>query len=154
MPLAVVEIRKNLCQGKCDVDPTDPCASCPNGHWGRYTVQGCEGGIRPTVEEPQLRIGSTFRPGEIFSLVIFKITGQKTANCGICGQRKMQMNRWGWWGCWKNRKVLTGWLIEEAKKRGHDINEDSALSLLKAALKETRLLTYSNSAITNPQQRR
>jgi hypothetical protein len=42
IPENVVRIRQNLCRGRCNVDPTDPCAICPNGHWGRYTNKDCE----------------------------------------------------------------------------------------------------------------
>lgn len=80
-----------------------------------------------------------FSPGEIFSLVIFKITGKRTGACGVCGQRKLQMNKWGWWGCWKNRKTIIDWLCQEAKKRGHSVEEADVWVLFKAAFREMRV---------------
>jgi hypothetical protein len=79
-----------------------------------------------------------FQPGAVFSTVIFKITGQHTANCGVCGRRKAQMNKWGWLGCLrpKNRKTIIGWLCEEAGKRGHQIDGSKMLALFKAAIRE------------------
>ncbi len=162
-PETVVQIRRDICRrSKCphfgSLNFNDACAACPEGHWGRYEMAGCEDKNRvvPDAEivtsTPQ--INGSLRPGSLLSSLIFKITGQSTKSCGICGARMAMMNKNGWWWCWKNRKMIIGWLIEEAKKRGRDINEASALSLLKAALKETRLLTPTKSAITNPQQRR
>ena len=43
IPKSVVRLRQNLCQGKCDVDANDPCARCPNGHWGQYVLSKCPG---------------------------------------------------------------------------------------------------------------
>jgi len=80
---------------------------------------------------PELR-----HPGDLLSVIIFRITGQYAANCGVCGQRKAKMNRWGWIGCWKNRKEIIGWLILEAAKRGHQITEVSMFELLKVAFFE------------------
>lgn len=77
-------------------------------------------------------------PGDLFALIIFKITGQHTANCGVCGRRKKQMNEWGWLGCWRNRKTIIAWLCEEAAKRGHKIDKASMTVLFKAAWKELK----------------
>lgn len=78
------------------------------------------------------------RAGNLFSIVIFKITGKSAKSCGRCGKRMRQMNDWGWWGCWKNRNIIIGWLIEEARARGHEIDKGLVLSLFKAAFKELR----------------
>jgi hypothetical protein len=51
IPKSVVRIRQNLCRGKCDVDANDPCAKCPNGHWGPYALSGCPG-AKIFVETP------------------------------------------------------------------------------------------------------
>lgn len=45
MPYEVVEIRHELCN--CEgVNHADPCAACPNGHFGRYEQTGCEDGTQ------------------------------------------------------------------------------------------------------------
>jgi len=91
------------------------------------------------VERSALSVGRSLRsPGDIFGIVIHKITGQRTANCGECGRRKAQMNKWGWLGCLrpKNRKQIIDWLCEEAAKRGHEIDGNQMLALFKAAIKE------------------
>lgn len=150
-PQRVVRIHRRLCeQAKCPlldkINYNDPCVGCPEGHFGQYVSAGCEdvghasrlpSGNRdglPTTET------SILKPGDLFGLVIFKITSQRTANCGICGQRKAQMNRWGWLGCLRprNRKIIVGWICGEAAKRGHLIEEGSAFDLFKAAFRELR----------------
>lgn len=88
-------------------------------------------------EEPRSLVP---RPGDAFSFVILKITGQPTTNCGKCGLRKNQMNAWGWIGCLKpvNFKVIKGWIVEEARARGHEITDRQVTGLLRAAFKELR----------------
>jgi hypothetical protein len=77
------------------------------------------------------------KPGDILALAIRKTTG--TGPCpNKCRARIAQMNEWGWWKCWLNRKTIAGWLSEEAARRGHQITDDSALDFLKAAFKELR----------------
>lgn len=78
------------------------------------------------------------QPGSIFAMVINKITRKSAATCGKCGQRMRQMNQWGWWNCWINRTTIVTWLVDEAKKRGHDITDHEVLSLFKAAFREMR----------------
>jgi hypothetical protein len=139
IPKTVIEIRRGLCQSKCDVDPTDPCAACPNGHWGRYQALGCDD---PNHVIPSSQIigrpsnPSRVQPGSLLSAVIFKITGKRA--CGACSARMRTMNENGWWWCWKNRATIVGWLVEEAKKRGHEIDENAVLGLFKAAFKESK----------------
>lgn len=144
-PAEVAAIHREICkQAKCDqldkLNYSDPCAACPNGHWGRCGCDpertiptGLADTTAPTLE-PRRR--STLQPGAIFSLVIYKITGQRTSNCGLCGSRKNQMNQLGWLGCWKNRKIIIGWLVDEARKRGHVIDQQTVFALFTAAIKE------------------
>lgn len=76
-------------------------------------------------------------PGNLFSIVIFKITGQRAGGCkSDCPARMRQMNEWGWWKCWKNRNTIIGWLVKEARARGHEIDRATVLALFKAAFKE------------------
>jgi hypothetical protein len=48
------------------------------------------------------------------------------------------MNSWGWWGCWRNRAIIIGWLCEEAARRGHPVTPGDMGDLLRAAFKELR----------------
>lgn len=77
------------------------------------------------------------KPGDLLARIIKKITGETGGRCA-CNAHKAQMNKWGWWGCWRERKTIIGWLCEEAAKRGHPIDKASAMALFKAALKELR----------------
>lgn len=80
---------------------------------------------------------SYLKPGDLFSIVILKITGAGPCP-NQCRERIAQMNDWGWWKCWRNRKTIATWLAEEARRRGHQITDSSALDLFRAAFKELR----------------
>lgn len=138
----VARIHRRLCaQAKCrflaTLNYNDPCIGCPEGHFGPYQRAGCPEDEKPIIKLP-LKPDSLLKPGDLFGTIIFKITGQRTAHCGVCGTRKAQMNIWGWWGCWRKRKTIIGWLIEEARKRGHSVDEQNVADLFKAAIKELR----------------
>jgi len=76
-------------------------------------------------------------PGTVFSRLIKKVTGEQP--CPVkCRERVQLMNQWGWWKCWRERKTIAGWIAEEARKRGHAIDESNALEILMAAFKELR----------------
>src|SRR5205823_5941004 len=76
------------------------------------------------------------QPGYLFSSIIHKVTGRSALTCGVCGQRMKKMNDWGWWGCWKHRQEILGWLSEAAADRGHNISNAQAWSLFRAAWRE------------------
>jgi hypothetical protein len=78
------------------------------------------------------------QPGHMFSLVISKITGRYAVTCGRCMERMGQMNRWGWWGCWRNRETIVNWMLDEAAGRGHRVSREHVFSLFQAALHEIR----------------
>lgn len=78
------------------------------------------------------------QPGHMFSLVISKITGRYAVTCGRCMERMGQMNRWGWWGCWRNRETIVGWMTDEAAGRGHRVDRAHVFSLFQVALREIR----------------
>ena len=142
-PQRVADIHRGLCESaRCPhletLNYNDPCIGCPEGHFGPYMIQGCDG---PRNVDARLQSSPVVRlpkPGDVFSTIIFQLTGQRTANCGVCGERKRQMNEWRWWGCCKNRKVIVGWLVEEARKRGHEIDNRAMYGLFVAAVKEVR----------------
>lgn len=77
-----------------------------------------------------------FGPGLVLAVVIKQVTGEPA--CAACLSRASQMNEWGWIKCWKKRKTIEGWLIEEAAKRGIKVAKKRASSLLAAAFREYR----------------
>lgn len=86
MPPEVIEIRRELCN--CEgVNHADPCAACPNGHFGRYEQTGCDDGTQKTglgnivaaVAQPVAR-------------TIDRILGTNVANCGGCKQMQTNLN--------------------------------------------------------------
>jgi hypothetical protein len=89
---------------------------------------------QPAVSAPT----SIVRPGDVFSMVIFKITGVQSSKCGVCIRRVQQMNVWGWWRCWRNRSTIIGWLCEEAAKRKYPVTKASVMTLFKLAFSELR----------------
>lgn len=75
-------------------------------------------------------------PGEIMAYIIRQITGERM--CPRCRTRVNWMNEAGWKECWKQRKMIVGWIVEEAKERGYDVKDKAASALLKAAFTEYR----------------
>jgi len=146
----VTDIHRRLCESaRCPhldtLNYSDPCIGCPEGHFGPYMGKGCDGPQIMGAPEftPKGALKGTFpvrlpKPGDMFSMIILKLTGQRTANCGVCGERKRQMNEWRWWGCWKHRHVIVGWMVEEARKRGHEIDNRAMYGLFVSAVKEVR----------------
>lgn len=87
---------------------------------------------------PRRTVRAWYWPGSVLKVAIRLVTGeQPSSGCG-CTDRAEQMNAWGWWGCWKQRKTIAGWLVEEARQRGHTLEADKALPLLLAAWREVR----------------
>lgn len=86
-------------------------------------------------ENTAFSLWKLFSPGDFLGILIFKISGQLPSNCS-CNERKAQMNGWGWWGSWKNRKKIAMWLMEEARKRGMMASEDSVKALIHVGFKE------------------
>src|SRR5882724_4126338 len=77
----------------------------------------------------------SLKAGDLFAIIIRKITG--AAPCpNKCRERNAQMNKSGWFWCWRNRATIAGWLADEARWRGHTITDAAALDLLRAAFKE------------------
>ena len=71
-----------------------------------------------------------------------KTVGQTTLDHGgcvlTCRAHMQQMNEWGWWKCWRNRKTIAAWLAQAARHRGHQVDQARAIDLLKAAFRELR----------------
>lgn len=75
IPKEVIQIRGEICRSKnCPhkIDYADPCASCPEGHWGRYSAH-CEQQKSTTHE-----IIETAKPVPIARFV------NKDKNCKTC----------------------------------------------------------------------
>lgn len=141
-PPEVAEIHRSICEsGQCEfldrIDYTDPCAFCPNGHFGRHEQTGCKESAQDLSQRaPLKKRGPSMRaPGDVLAYVIWKVTGEMVGFCGACGDRVQKMNLWGWPGCMARKEEIIGWLIEEAGKRGHKITKRRVVSLLAAALK-------------------
>jgi len=77
-------------------------------------------------------------PGSLLTTAIRLITGEEPGPACKCKARAEKMNEWGWLGCARNRATIAEWLVDEARKRNHEIDERKALSLFKAAWKEIR----------------
>ena len=72
-------------------------------------------------------------PGDMLAVAIKQLTG--IAPCSRCRARQHQMNRWGWWGCWRNRSTIAEWLLQEARARGIATTEDGIMRLLLKTFK-------------------
>lgn len=70
--------------------------------------------------------------------MIWKSTGIIPAGDCSCNQRAAQMDAWGWVKTWWNRETVYEWLVEEAAKRGRQIDRAAFWPLLKAGFKEWR----------------
>jgi hypothetical protein len=83
-------------------------------------------------DEPKI-----LQPGDMLARLIERMIGEVPGDCA-CSSRQEQMNQWGWWGCWKHRNDIIGWLCEEAANRGHETEPVGARALFVAVLKELR----------------
>ena len=95
--------------------------------------------IRTPQQAPQTpATPSIMRPGDVLAWAIQHVTGKPAATCGTCAVHVRTMNEKGWLWCVRNRATVTQWLIEGAKRRGHEINKGDALAMLKVAVKEIK----------------
>ena len=149
VPLTIASSRRVMAKGKAanflaDWDHTDACATCPKGHGQHFVVQKVRKerrspASRPCLLQAEISLGrQTCSTRPSISTIIFQITSQRTADCGIGGARKERMNDRHLFDCWRNRKTIAAWLIEEARRRGYPIAENSALDPVKAAFNEVR----------------
>lgn len=77
-----------------------------------------------------------FGPGKVFMDLIHLITGVTPGPKCKCLTRARQMNEWGWMGCLAHQQEIVGWLVIEARNRGHSIGEHEVQSLFVAAFRE------------------
>lgn len=92
-------------------------------------------------------------PGSLLTRIISDVTGETgTAQCR-CVERRRAMNSWGWVGCWRRRRQIVGWIVEEARRRGHDVRGNHVLQLLKAAVREALSRRQSVQAAFRPPRR-
>jgi hypothetical protein len=149
----VSELRREICaRERCEfldtINYADNCSACPNGHFGRYSDEGCKDLTRvippafefsqPTGNSDGAREARVVlnEPGDLLAFVIHKLTG--AIPCGDCLGRKQQMNEWGWIGCMRNHRTIVKWLSEEAERRGHKTDQASIFQLFRVALREAR----------------
>lgn len=92
MPQGVIQVRIDCCrQAGCkhELDYADPCAQCPDGHWGRYSMD-CA-----SVEKPSLGLG------DIVEIVAKPIARALNLPC-LDGQGNLKPGS----GCAKRRDYL------------------------------------------------
>lgn len=90
-----------------------------------------------------------FGPGSLLHSIIHRITGEQPTTlvekvdpndpkppCQ-CQSRMQQMDVWGWKGCWEHRDEICGWLAENAKRLGYDV-EPNLPALTRLALKTAK----------------
>lgn len=85
------------------------------------------------------------RPGDVLARIIKSATGidansvDPTTGKRSCRCKHLQaeMDRWGWWGCWRNRQKIVEHLAAEAAKRGLAVSPSLA-SLIWAGVREWR----------------
>jgi hypothetical protein len=95
-PPEVAQIHREICEREeCryrkKLNYDDPCAACPNGHWGRYEIAACDDPKRKVPRKRGDRIAAIAQP---IARVIDKITGGKThvSTCGGCKQMQKDLN--------------------------------------------------------------
>lgn len=94
---------------------------------------GQRGAVASGVSQP---VVSSSGSGSLLHWALKDLAGQDvSAGCG-CGARIAEMNSRGYWWCWKNRKVIMGWLQEEAVKRGIQVDDSRLSSIIKAGFRE------------------
>lgn len=90
-PFIVAQIHREICQSaKCEyldkVNYTDPCSSCPNGHFGQYEQTGCDDTIRGLGDLVAIGI-------QPIASAIDKVFGTTIKTCGGCKKRQEKLNQ-------------------------------------------------------------
>jgi hypothetical protein len=88
------------------------------------------------AESPQAH--SKFSPGDVAKYIISKLGLGDAERCSECRAFQWQMNRWGWWQCWKRRKNILAWFVTKARAKGVVVDEESFYRLFKAGAKFAR----------------
>lgn len=124
-PEDIAEIQRSIClRAKCEhiatLNPLDPCAECPDGHWGRYATN-CDG-VAPMMLPPTIMTIAKSAAGALGAVLkhgIEQVSDEEQARrlgiCGECphliqGRSKKEEGRCGKCGChlnWKTR--LEAW---------------------------------------------
>lgn len=93
------------------------------------------GFVRLTVPTKILHPKLSNGPGDLIA-IITKQLKFSVGGCGTCEAYRQQMNKWGWWGCWKKREQITKWLVSKAKEKNINIANETMMGLFKTAIKE------------------
>jgi hypothetical protein len=100
--------------------------------------EGYEPGAEPTVHAGR---PDGYRnpkgPGRLLASLIHTLTGQQP--CDACLTMAYQMDEWGWWGCWKNRKLIKEHLLAQCKERGLECSDSLVESAVRQALRGVKL---------------
>lgn len=159
----IVKIREracHTCKNQCDeyksgsINHRDPLASCPLRVWP--AVEAVEAPVAPSGEVPpagmEIEPMLGHQPGAVLKWAIWKLTGVRA--CGQCSDRSRQMDRWGWVGCWRNRKKIIGWLIHEARARDQELTQKAAGELILSAFKQFNFIEPRKKQPRAPSVRR
>lgn len=94
-PIQVARIHKRICENancrfRDKLDYEDECASCPNGHWGRYNDINCDKAKRPLKRSG---LGDKVEKiAQPIARVIDAVLGTRVEGCGGCKQMKNDLN--------------------------------------------------------------
>jgi hypothetical protein len=91
-PPEVAQIHREICEREnCEyldkIDYADPCAFCPNGHFGRYELAGCD------KEQLQGLCDAVAAVAQPIAKGIDAMFGTNIADCGGCKKRQTKLNK-------------------------------------------------------------
>lgn len=105
------------------------------------------GRVTPTLPTPTR--APQRGPGDAVALVLAKLgykstehglvcpDGKRMGQCG-CEAMRRKMNEWGYVGCWRRRKEIGAFFVQQAARCGVALDSAGVLALMKAALREWR----------------
>lgn len=118
-PQSVIRLHYSLCQrASCPhikrLDYTDPCASCPAGHFGPYIICDALNPIPPAKpHKPQFHSVKK-GPGTILSTMLSHLGLHPTPTCHCTSHKKMMDQNGPTW-CRENINLIASWLRQEAQ---------------------------------------
>jgi hypothetical protein len=86
-----------------------------------------------SIRRPKKRIT---HPGDLLSIMIYRVTGRSARACDPCVAHMIKMNEKGWIWCFRNRHTIYGWLAEAAAVHKIKVDNASAAALFRAAWRE------------------
>jgi hypothetical protein len=142
-PDYVARLQRSICAREhCEyldkINYRDPCAACPNGHWGQYEASKCQDGTSP-IEAPNLNglFPQSSGPGTELKDLLHKFGFTPAKQCK-CAQHITEMNAKGIQWCEDNIPVITGWLREEAARAKLPFFETGAKIIIRRAISNAK----------------